>query len=83
MITIDSRSGHFLKALARIIPENVDQHFNKRATTVTTTREGRVRIGFADGGEHVADLVIGADGIKSAVRAQGVFAPLPRRDSGG
>ncbi|VDB92178.1 unnamed protein product [Peniophora sp. CBMAI 1063] len=61
--------GYFLKALARILPDNVVSHLNKRATTVTTLSDGRVRVDFADGSEHFADVVIGADGIKSTVRA--------------
>lgn len=63
-------SGLFLKALERLLPPSVGQHFNKRCTSTVTAPDGRVRISFADGTEHTADVVIGADGVKSAVRAQ-------------
>ncbi|KAH9920248.1 FAD/NAD-P-binding domain-containing protein [Epithele typhae] len=45
-------------------------HFNKRATAVTEspTNPKRLVIHFQDGTTHEADVVLGADGIKSTVR---------------
>ncbi|VDB84926.1 unnamed protein product [Peniophora sp. CBMAI 1063] len=60
----------FLDILAGLLPDKVHSHFKKRCTSVLQDADERVRLGFSDGSEHVADLVIGADGIKSAIRAQ-------------
>ncbi|KZV66695.1 FAD/NAD(P)-binding domain-containing protein [Peniophora sp. CONT] len=60
----------FLAILASILPSNVRSHFNKRCITVSEARNGRVQLSFADNSVHEVDLVIGADGIKSAVRTQ-------------
>ncbi|WP_033345074.1 FAD-dependent monooxygenase [Catenuloplanes japonicus] len=43
-------------------------HLGRRCIGASVGRGG-VRLRFADGGEHVADLVIGADGVHSALRA--------------
>ncbi|KAJ7168296.1 hypothetical protein C8R43DRAFT_1121462 [Mycena crocata] len=43
-------------------------HFNKRCTSITTSPSGVNSIHFADGTTYKADLVIGADGIKSISR---------------
>jgi salicylate hydroxylase len=42
-------------------------HLGRRCVGASIGRDG-VRLRFADGGEHVADLVIGADGVHSALR---------------
>ena len=46
-------------------------HFPKRCASIVATSDGSKRsiIHFTDGTTHEADIVIGADGIKSAVRA--------------
>ena len=44
-------------------------HFNKRCSKVTqTSASSKLTIHFKDGTSTTADVVIGADGIKSAVR---------------
>ncbi|KAI0673672.1 FAD/NAD-P-binding domain-containing protein [Trametes maxima] len=45
-------------------------HFHKRLTSITesTTNPGRSVLHFQDGTTHETDIVLGADGIKSAVR---------------
>lgn len=46
-------------------------HFHKRCTSVEPSpdKPGRYVLLFADGTTHEADVVIGADGIKSVVRS--------------
>ncbi|CAL1694064.1 unnamed protein product [Somion occarium] len=54
--------GHFDKSKA---------HFHKRCTNVTPSAQNpsRLVLAFADGTTYEADLVIGADGIRSSVRS--------------
>lgn len=56
-----------LAALQQALPEGSLQ-LDKRLTSLTEDADG-VELGFADGTTHRADLVVGADGIHSAVRA--------------
>ncbi|VDB92174.1 unnamed protein product [Peniophora sp. CBMAI 1063] len=61
----------FLKALADLLPAGVvHSHFQKRCISIASSSNGRPRVHFADGSMHEADLIIGADGLKSAVRTQ-------------
>ncbi|OPK05587.1 MULTISPECIES: salicylate 1-monooxygenase [Pseudomonas] len=57
----------FLDALVRHLPEGIAQ-FRKRATEVEQ-QGGELQVLFADGTEYRCDLLIGADGIKSALRS--------------
>ncbi|KAI0699375.1 FAD/NAD(P)-binding domain-containing protein [Cerioporus squamosus] len=45
-------------------------HFNKRCTSISEhpTSRGKLVVHFQDGSTHEADVVLGADGIKSTVR---------------
>ena len=63
-------SASFLDALTEVIDHDL-VHFHKRCTSVepSATNPGRYVIHFTDGTTHEADVVIGADGIKSAVRS--------------
>ncbi|OSD06217.1 FAD/NAD-P-binding domain-containing protein [Trametes coccinea BRFM310] len=59
----------FLNALVSIVDPSVSQ-FNKRCVSVaeSPTNPKRVLLSFLDGTTHEADIVLGADGIKSSVR---------------
>ncbi|KAF9011066.1 hypothetical protein BDQ17DRAFT_1405602 [Cyathus striatus] len=57
----------FLDALLPLV-ENSSIHFNKRCVSVKQTLTNSHILQFADGSMHEADLVIGADGVKSATR---------------
>ena len=57
-----------MDALTSLLDPSIT-HFNKRCTSVTSTSTGRTStIHFADGTTYEADVVIGADGIRSVTR---------------
>jgi len=58
----------FLDALLPLMDPKA-AHFNKRCVSISTLPSGINRIHFSDGTTHDADLVIGADGIKSTSRS--------------
>ncbi|KAJ7043105.1 FAD/NAD-P-binding domain-containing protein [Mycena alexandri] len=58
----------FLDALLPLLPNPNATHFNKRCTSISTSTSGAQCIHFADGTTHEADLIIGADGIRSTSR---------------
>lgn len=60
--------GDFIEALLGVLPDGMVQ-LGRRLETVEDRGTGAV-LTFADGGTAEADLVVGADGIKSAVRRQ-------------
>ena len=59
----------FLDALIGLVDPR-HTHFNKRCTSISehSSITGRLVVHFQDGSTHEADVVLGADGIKSAVR---------------
>lgn len=57
----------FLEALLPLVDPSIT-HFNKRCTGISTTNAGRHVLHFSDGTTHEADMVVGADGIKSVTR---------------
>ncbi|KAG7099744.1 hypothetical protein E1B28_001559 [Marasmius oreades] len=56
-----------LDALISLLDPSITQ-FNKRCTSISTLKSGLTRIHFADNTTYDADIVIGADGIRSATR---------------
>jgi 2-polyprenyl-6-methoxyphenol hydroxylase-like FAD-dependent oxidoreductase len=60
-------------ALRESLPDNVDMRFGTAPVAIDNGADG-VRVTLTDGSQLSADLLVGADGIHSWVRAQ-VFAP--------
>ena len=60
------RRADFLDALVRLIPADC-VHFGRRLERLEETPNG-VKLGFEDGSEVMADIVIGCDGIRSVVK---------------
>ena len=60
------RRADFLEALVNLIPEDC-VHFDRRLERLEETPKG-VNLGFTDGSEVMADIVIGCDGIHSVVK---------------
>jgi salicylate hydroxylase len=65
--SINDARPAFLDALVPLLDSGVTK-FNKRCVSLGRASSGRQVIHFADHTTHEADLVIGADGIKSVVR---------------
>ncbi|TCD65213.1 hypothetical protein EIP91_002960 [Steccherinum ochraceum] len=63
--------AEFLKILADRFSAtaNCTAHFSKKLVSYEDLPSGPVRLGFSDGAAAVCDTLIGADGVKSAVRA--------------
>lgn len=59
--------AHFLDELVKAVPAQ-RAHFNKRLQTIEEKDGSPVVLYFKDGTTATADIVIGADGIHSAVR---------------
>ncbi|EMD41848.1 hypothetical protein CERSUDRAFT_90429 [Gelatoporia subvermispora B] len=72
----------FLEALVDLLDPGI-AHFNKRCTSVEPVPENSSRyvLHFTDGTTHEADVVLGADGIKSAVRGAITGEPAAARVS--
>ncbi|VDB99847.1 unnamed protein product [Peniophora sp. CBMAI 1063] len=74
------RAG-FLEALADNIDHSmITEHFKKRCTRIRRLEQGQMCLEFADGTTHEADIVIGADGLKSTVRRFVLGLPEGARD---
>ncbi len=56
----------FLDAVVGLLDPSI-VHFNKRCVSITSTEVTTV-ISFTDGTKHKADIVIGADGVRSVTR---------------
>ncbi|KAG6809897.1 hypothetical protein H0H92_014216 [Tricholoma furcatifolium] len=57
----------FLDALMPMLDSH-NVHFNRHCVSVSTLPSGAHLLHFADGSTHEADVIIGADGIKSVIR---------------
>jgi 2-polyprenyl-6-methoxyphenol hydroxylase-like FAD-dependent oxidoreductase len=71
--------ARFQKILAQAFGEK-NIHFQKELTDLNED-EGGVTLGFADGSSARADIVVGADGLRSVVR-RFLFPEVEERDSG-
>ncbi|KAI0060928.1 FAD/NAD-P-binding domain-containing protein [Artomyces pyxidatus] len=70
-LSLPIHRADLLEALAEFIAlEDAVTHFNKRCVDITPFlgSSSRSTIHFADGSSHITDVVLGADGVKSAVR---------------
>ncbi|TBU49090.1 salicylate hydroxylase [Dichomitus squalens] len=67
--SISMHRAAFLNALVELV-DLQSTHFNKRCTSISEspTNPNRLLVHFIDGTTHETDVVLGADGIKSAVR---------------
>lgn len=61
--------AHFQNALIKHLPPNCNAHFAKRIVSYDDPSSGPITLHFRDGTAAECDVLIGADGIKSAVRA--------------
>ncbi|KAJ7188021.1 FAD/NAD-P-binding domain-containing protein [Mycena filopes] len=61
--------AHFLDAFVGQLPQGT-AHFGKRLVSYENQVTGEIELRFTDGTTTVCDLLVGCDGIKSAVRAQ-------------
>ncbi|HEU5161496.1 MAG TPA: FAD-dependent monooxygenase [Streptosporangiaceae bacterium] len=77
--TYVTHRADLLDAIKSAVPHE-SVRLGARCTGVRTRSDG-VRLSFADGGTADADIVIGADGMHSVVRAA-IADPAPPRDSG-
>ncbi|KAI0361022.1 FAD/NAD-P-binding domain-containing protein [Trametes cingulata] len=68
--SISMHRAAFLDALVGAVDPRTT-HFNKRCTSISDspTNPARIIVHFADGSTHEADVVLGADGIRSTVRS--------------
>lgn len=60
--------AEFLEVLLKHLPANYRAHFGKRLTSYTDSEAEPVLLSFKDGSTATCDLLVGADGIKSATR---------------
>ncbi|KAJ3551436.1 hypothetical protein NM688_g4701 [Phlebia brevispora] len=61
--------AHFLDVLVKHLPEGVT-NLRKRLITYSNQDSGSIELQFSDGTKATCDLLVGCDGIRSAVRKQ-------------
>lgn len=71
--------GALQQALLQHLPDT-PIHLNKRLSGVDQLSNGQVRASFQDGSSVVSDILIGADGLRSATR-KAIFGDVPLRYS--
>jgi salicylate hydroxylase len=59
---------HLVDLFKRHISSSCTVHFDKRLTEYDTQSSGTLALHFADGSTATTDVLVGADGIRSAVR---------------
>jgi salicylate hydroxylase len=67
-VAIAVHRARFLEALVNLIPADI-AHFDKKCISLSQSESNGVTLAFKDGTTHTADIVIGCDGVRSAVRA--------------
>ncbi|MEV6610781.1 FAD-dependent monooxygenase [Kutzneria sp. NPDC051319] len=75
---MDGKMANLMRGdLARVLHNALPDHVRRRfGTTVRSVREfmGEVQVTLSDGSEHVVDLLVGADGVRSHTRRM-AFGP--------
>ncbi|KAG5638593.1 hypothetical protein H0H81_011679 [Sphagnurus paluster] len=71
----------FQQSLLRRLPASCKTHCSKRLQSYSQQPTGLVEIVFEDGSTAVCDVLIGADGLKSAVRRKFVTEQVPPAQS--
>ncbi|KAF7975798.1 hypothetical protein HWV62_8475 [Athelia sp. TMB] len=61
--------AHFQKAIIKNLPPTCTTHFGKRLVSYDDPSSGPITLHFKDGTTAECDVLVGADGIKSVVRA--------------
>ncbi|OSX62801.1 hypothetical protein POSPLADRAFT_1141422 [Postia placenta MAD-698-R-SB12] len=61
--------AEFQAALVRHLPQSYNIYFSKRLKSYTETPSGEMVLEFLDGSTAACDILVGCDGIKSAVRS--------------
>ncbi|ESK92134.1 salicylate hydroxylase [Moniliophthora roreri MCA 2997] len=67
----------FLDAVIELLDPTIT-HFHKRCTALSSSENGQTVIHFSDGTSHEADVVIGADGVRSVARDFVIGKCFPR-----
>lgn len=60
--------AHFHRVLTKQLPDSFTLHTSKRLVTYVTNDSGEISLQFTDGSSAACDVLVGCDGIKSAVR---------------
>ncbi|KZT01928.1 FAD/NAD(P)-binding domain-containing protein [Laetiporus sulphureus 93-53] len=68
----------FQAILSKRLPDSWDVHFSKRLSSYDVTRTGEISLRFTDASTATCDLLVGCDGLKSAVR-MGLYSTLSQQ----
>ncbi|KAL6301495.1 FAD/NAD(P)-binding domain-containing protein, partial [Sparassis latifolia] len=61
--------GEFQRVLSKHLPPSYTVHFSKKLVSYANSDSGEVILNFQDGSLATCDVVVGCDGVRSAVRA--------------